>query len=73
MNTAVSIHGATKVTTTSFSSVAWHLKIKQEGKGTLDITFFGKNKFGLIQAIKKAESERASEALDRIRRKFIPE
>lgn len=73
MNTKVTIHNAVEVTTTSYTSMAWHLKIKEGSIGTLDIAFFGKNKFGLIQAIKEAESKRAKEELRRIRQKFIPE
>ena len=73
MNINVSIHNKLEARTTCHS-VAWHLILKEEtGAGRLDIAIFSKNKLGLIEVIKKAESQRASEMLNNIRKKFIPE
>lgn len=59
MNTHVVLFTDPCVYTTS-TNKTWNLKLKTD-EGTLDIIFLGKNRFELIQAIKKAESERVKQ------------
>jgi len=73
MNIDVNIHSEVEVDTFCYGErLAWHLSLKEEGKGHLEITFFGEGKFRLDQAIKEAESRRTAKMLDDVRRRFIP-
>ena len=72
MNVKVSLHGETEIRTSDYSGIARHLILQDDRQNSLDITLFGKNRYGLIQAINKAESQRARRMLNDIRQKLIP-